>query len=192
MRLLRRVHVAGWKSIKDQSIELGPLNVIIGANGAGKSNLLSFFRLLLAVAQNDVARFVARAGGASSVLHRGPKVTSSISAETEFAESGTVECHGFNLAFAGGDKLIIDHERFSTPKPESPKNEAHHMTVGGQFSRPQQDGTAPDGEPGARIHQLLNGIRVYHFHDTSETARVRLAGYMAHYDQTQLPVTANA
>jgi predicted ATPase len=43
---LNRLHLSGWKSIKDAEMVLGRLNVLIGANGAGKSNLLSFFGLL--------------------------------------------------------------------------------------------------------------------------------------------------
>ena len=36
----------GFKSIREMDLELRPLNVLIGANGAGKSNLISFFRML--------------------------------------------------------------------------------------------------------------------------------------------------
>lgn len=192
MQLLRQIRVAGWKSIKDQTIELGPLNVIIGANGSGKSNLLSFFRLLLAVSQNNVSQFIAPAGGASSVLYLGPKTTSAIYGETVFAGESIVERHDFNLAFAGGDQLIIDCESFTEPKADSPGNQAHHMAAGGKFLRPLPAGMAPDGKPAARIHQLLSGIRVYHFHDTSETARLRLTGYIQDnrgllYDAGNLP-----
>ena len=45
--MLKKLTVHGFKSIERQTIELGPLNVLIGANGSGKSNLLgalSFFR----------------------------------------------------------------------------------------------------------------------------------------------------
>ena len=41
---LKRVRLAGYKSIADADIELRPLNILIGANGSGKSNLLSYFR----------------------------------------------------------------------------------------------------------------------------------------------------
>src|SRR5208283_1677239 len=43
---LTSLRLAGWKSIRDAKIELRPLNVRIGANGAGKSNLVSFFKLM--------------------------------------------------------------------------------------------------------------------------------------------------
>ena len=46
MAQLTSLRLAGWKSIRDAKIELRPLNVLIGANGAGKSNLVSFFKLM--------------------------------------------------------------------------------------------------------------------------------------------------
>ncbi|WP_242038992.1 AAA family ATPase [Anabaena lutea] len=44
--MLQRVILNGFKSIKTMDIELRPLNILIGANGAGKSNLISFFKML--------------------------------------------------------------------------------------------------------------------------------------------------
>ncbi|MEQ8753035.1 MAG: AAA family ATPase [Coleofasciculus sp. G1-WW12-02] len=44
--MLQRIILNGFKSIKTMDLELRSLNVLIGANGAGKSNLVSFFKLL--------------------------------------------------------------------------------------------------------------------------------------------------
>ena len=41
--MLNRLEVKGFKSIKAMDLELYPLNVLIGANGAGKSNFISLF-----------------------------------------------------------------------------------------------------------------------------------------------------
>lgn len=46
MPRLKQIHIAGWKSIKDQTVDLSSLNLIVGANGAGKSNLLTVFQLI--------------------------------------------------------------------------------------------------------------------------------------------------
>jgi predicted ATPase len=45
---LSRLVLRGYKSIAECDIELGTLNVLIGANGAGKSNLIGFLGLLTA------------------------------------------------------------------------------------------------------------------------------------------------
>ncbi|MDZ8084431.1 MAG: AAA family ATPase [Nostoc sp. DedQUE12b] len=46
MNRLQRLTINGFKSIKAMDLELHPLNILIGANGAGKSNLISFFKML--------------------------------------------------------------------------------------------------------------------------------------------------
>lgn len=46
LSVLREVHVQGFKSLADVRIELGILNVFVGANGSGKTNLLEALGLL--------------------------------------------------------------------------------------------------------------------------------------------------
>jgi hypothetical protein len=48
---------------------------MIGANGSGKSNLLSLLRMVSLMRTQSLRRFVGEAGGASALLHYGPKVT---------------------------------------------------------------------------------------------------------------------
>ena len=43
---LSRILLRGFKSIKDCDLELQSLNIMIGPNRVGKSNFLSFFRLM--------------------------------------------------------------------------------------------------------------------------------------------------
>ena len=47
MPKLKNLKIRGFRSIKEMTLELRPLNVLIGANGAGKSNLIAFFKLVL-------------------------------------------------------------------------------------------------------------------------------------------------
>jgi predicted ATP-dependent endonuclease of OLD family len=56
MDALRRVTLKGFKSIKAMDLELRPLNVLIGENGAGKSNLVSFLKMLNE--KNGIRRFL--------------------------------------------------------------------------------------------------------------------------------------
>jgi AAA15 family ATPase/GTPase len=47
MKTLRHLELSGYKSIKNVQLDLFPgINVLIGQNGSGKSNLLSFIKLL--------------------------------------------------------------------------------------------------------------------------------------------------
>jgi len=43
MRTLEKLTIKNFKSIREQIIEPGLLNIFIGGNGAGKSNLIEVF-----------------------------------------------------------------------------------------------------------------------------------------------------
>ncbi len=44
--MIRKLHVQNFKSIKDVSVEFGPLSALVGPNMSGKSNLIDVFRFL--------------------------------------------------------------------------------------------------------------------------------------------------
>ncbi|HEX3049263.1 MAG TPA: AAA family ATPase, partial [Aggregatilineaceae bacterium] len=75
MGSLDRIKISGFKSIRELDLELRPLNVLIGANGAGKSNFIQLFSLLNALVDERLQNFVARAGGATNLLYFGRKTT---------------------------------------------------------------------------------------------------------------------
>jgi predicted ATPase len=71
--------IKGFKSIRSlENFELKKLNILVGANGAGKSNLVSFFRMLRAMSEEGLANFVTLNGGADGFLFNGPKETPQI------------------------------------------------------------------------------------------------------------------
>ena len=49
MPALESISIKGFKSIRDIEVELRDINVLIGANGSGKSNFLEVFSFLQAV-----------------------------------------------------------------------------------------------------------------------------------------------
>jgi predicted ATPase len=71
--MLRTLAVAGYRSLRDVVVPLGPLTVVTGANGSGKSNLYRALRLLSAAGRGDVIGAVAREGGLPSALWAGPQ-----------------------------------------------------------------------------------------------------------------------
>jgi len=106
---IRTITVRGFKAIRElENLELRPLNVLIGANGAGKSNFLRVFELLRASAEGRVAQYVARAGGAEHLLHFGSKVTQSVSVVVELGEpGGKLDLELFPSA---GDQMMSSQE----------------------------------------------------------------------------------
>jgi predicted ATPase len=73
---LDRLSLRGFRSIKElDDFTLGPITVLVGANGAGKSNLVGFFRMLNAMIHGGLQVFLQEGGGASNFLHFGPART---------------------------------------------------------------------------------------------------------------------
>jgi predicted ATPase len=75
---IQRFHVAGYRSIKDLALDLGPVNVLVGPNGSGKSNLFRALTLLHAAASGRLARTLADESGMPSVLWAGPRAKGSV------------------------------------------------------------------------------------------------------------------
>ncbi|HEX4951584.1 MAG TPA: AAA family ATPase, partial [Blastocatellia bacterium] len=72
MRTLKRITITGYKSIQElRDFELGNINVLIGANGAGKSNFLSVFKLLHHITDRRLQLFVGQSDGADALLFFG-------------------------------------------------------------------------------------------------------------------------
>ena len=71
------ITIKGFKSIKSiENLKLNPINILIGANGSGKSNFLEAFRLLgKAGADYGLETYVVEAGGADKLLYFGSEYT---------------------------------------------------------------------------------------------------------------------
>ena len=74
--MLTKLAVAGYRSLRDVRLDLGPLNVVTGANGSSKSSLYRALRLLADVAQGRIIQSLAAEGGLQSTLWAGPETLS--------------------------------------------------------------------------------------------------------------------
>ncbi len=166
MHRLDQIHVAGFKSIRDQSLKLGGLNVLIGANGAGKSNFIGVFRLLNETANQNLQLFVGRSGGADRFLYFGSKTTEQIIIDLSFDQ----DAYHCTLIPAAPDSLVFGEETISYQGPGSPYTVP--FGAGHRESRLGLAFTAP-------VNAALRDWKVYHFHDTSATARIKQTGDIA-------------
>jgi len=175
--MLRRVTLEGFKSIKVMDLELRPLNVLIGANGAGKSNLISFFKMLNEIMAGRLQQYIGTSGRAQSLLHFGPKVTPQIESRLEFEIPNALDTYAMRLFHAAGDSLIFADETLSFLQTGYATPKLVRLGAGHEETRIGQE--ADKGDATAKVFRhLLNRCRVYHFHDTSLTARVRQYGYV--------------
>jgi predicted ATPase len=110
MAQLKKISIKGYRSIKDTSLELSPLNVLIGANGAGKSNFVSFFKMLNEMMGNRLQQYIGTSGRAQSLLYFGPKVTPQLEGELEFEVENGRDWYSLRLFHAAGDTLVFAEE----------------------------------------------------------------------------------
>lgn len=177
MARLERVTLRGFKSIKEMELDLHPLNVLIGANGAGKSNLVSFFKLLNEMMGMRLQQHIGTTGRAQSILHYGPRVTPQMEAGLKFVVDDAVDTYTMRLFHAAGDTLVFADEylEYSRTGYQRPMT----LSLGSGHEETRIGQTANEGNQTARVFKnLLDRCRVYHFHDTSPTARVRQYGYV--------------
>jgi predicted ATPase len=165
---LDRIEVFGFKSIRSMDLTLRNLNVLIGANGSGKSNLVSVFGLLNNLVEQRLQVSIAKAGGAAAVLHHGPKVTQQICIKLHFEKNG----YEARLELAQGDTLFFaDEVATSTPHGVRRPLGAGHKETGLIDAVQRQPGSVQ-----SHVLEALRSWRVYHFHDTSPTAPAKQKG----------------
>jgi len=110
---IKNVNLKGYKSIRDSSASLNNLNVLVGANGCGKSNFLSFFRMLQFYLNdpNGLSEFVGRNGSSEMLFYYGAKATNSISADLTFHTASGPTLILSSLAAAKGGASILRRKR---------------------------------------------------------------------------------
>ena len=174
---IKKLSIQGFKSIQEcTDFELTNLNIIIGANGAGKSNFVQIFRMLMAMTRKNFSKFILERGGADNFLFNGPKVTPQINVEFEF-ESFSDFAQGsnfyrFELTPTADEQFLISEERkyvttnwrsYGPPSLESRLyDERNERSADGHWNG-----------VGHFVYESISNWMVYHFHDTSSTAPMR-------------------
>jgi len=179
--LLKRVKLGGFRSIKEMDMELRSLNILIGANGAGKSNLVAFFKMLNEMMGGRLQQFISTTGRAQANLYFGPKVTPQIQATLEFETDNGLDTYDMRLFHAAGDSLVFAEETLKFV-PHDWVGEREPVSLGTGHRETRIDDEAKKDEPATHVarifRRLLSRCRVFHFHDTSSTARVRQYCYV--------------
>ncbi|UJS24232.1 AAA family ATPase [Thiothrix winogradskyi] len=132
---IEKLTIQGFKSIRQlEQFPLTNLNVLIGANGSGKSNFVSYFRMLGELVEMRLHSWVRKQGGADRILSFGVKETSKLESVIMFQQGH----YHFMLETTVDDGVV--------------------------FTPIEQTGNA---------HTAISSWKVFHFHDTSETAGVK-------------------
>lgn len=153
MPRLDTITIRGFKSIKAvESLKLNAINVLIGANGSGKSNFLEAFSLVREVLNGRLRQFVVRSGGADRVLHFGSRVTEQLEVAIHLTDS-----HWYKLTIepTADDSLGLTDQSASTWQPP--------LSIFDSRDQPVTVGTFFEADPWI----------AYHFHDTSRESPMK-------------------
>ncbi len=172
MRVLEQLKVKNFKSIRDQTLRLGRLNVFIGGNGSGKSNLIGVFHFLNRVVAGDLQNYTGETGGADIILHFGRKQSPSLSIELEFAEGNLANGYAFELRPTAQDRFIFSSESFWFHDRKYQNPLSNYLGSGHSEALVQKSTERIAGH----VRNDLDSYRIYHFHDTSPSAKVKQTG----------------
>ncbi len=160
MRTLRKVKIEGFKSIESAELALNDLNVVIGANGSGKSNLIGVFRLLERVLSHNLQVYVA--SEPDRLLHHGRKKTAALSLDFAFDQNS----YGFKLK-ATQDSMIFEYEKVDYSGYWS---YGEPIAVGHKESKLEEAAKSYHNKIPQYVFPKVRNLVVYHFHDTSDTS----------------------
>lgn len=151
------ISISGYKSFKSVSLTLNPINILIGANGSGKSNFLSFFEMLHCIYEKRLTQYVALNGGTERFFHKGHKVTDTIKATVSFQDKS------YELELKEGDgRLVFSFESLGN---NFEKGEA---LISSASYKPESDILNRLYGQDEIINAYLKNISKYHFHDTGK------------------------
>lgn len=184
--MLKSIHIQNFKSIEQLDLQLEPLNILIGSNGAGKSNFVSAFRFLEKLISGQLSEYIFHAGGINAFLFNGFEVSNSLYIGLELGQknSGYSNTYIFRIASDGerhffqGEKVgFWNKGQYSKPLESdlmalaNGKNNEAIITKWKEFAK---NFSADTLNIISYVEKYLNKLKVFHFHDTSDNAQVKL------------------
>ena len=179
MTKLTNLTLRGFKSIKEATIEFGAMNVLIGANGAGKSNLISFFRMISEMMEGRFQVYVGINGRGHAFVHHGSGAQYGFDSSLFVESEDLTAKYSAKWANTSGDTLLFDHEAISYKYKNAPDEKREIPLPSGRF---ESGLTLPFLDPFLKsfdpLLRFLDQIEVYHFHDTTVTSRMKQIGFV--------------
>lgn len=148
------IELKGYKSIRHQRVDFKNINILIGANGSGKSNFISFFEFLNKLYNRNLSEYISLKGGEDKILFEGKDITDEISFKIEFGEGQ----NGYSAVLKlGDDGFVFSEERLIYQRDRG-------VDINGYTKEARLKIT--DNFRARYVIKYLNGFRKYHFHDT--------------------------
>lgn len=186
---LTKITIKGFKSVSfDHPIELeiGDVNILLGANGAGKSNIISFFKMIGYMMNGSLQQFIAQYGTNQKFLYYGSKKTPTLNAEMRFdGQQNSYDIYRFSLTNAVLDRLIISSEEIEWKNSKSSTSIKKQLVS--NFNESALIHMKTQDTACKLVWGILSGCKVYQFNDSSALSPIRQASTVesAHYLQSE-------
>ena len=155
--MLNRIIIDGYKSIHHVDLELRPINILIGSNGVGKTNFISFFRLINIIYEQRLHNYTMQ-NSAERLFYYGRKQTKELKGYLEFGDNA----YGVTLQARNNGSLFIAEERsYYQSRPIVVSNLDESYIKGSTTFRDKW------------LREYLQSYKIFHFHDTSKGAPLR-------------------
>ncbi len=165
--MINKLFVKGFKSIKEQEINLNPINILIGGNGVGKSNFISIFSLVRNLYDENLEDYILKKGGADSFLYFGKKSTQQIDLDFYFG-SNNISDNRFILSLSETqDSLYIK----SIGTAFASYGTWYFKNYGNSLKEFSFKGISYG--QGYYVNSRLKEFEVYHFHDTGDNSPIK-------------------
>lgn len=168
--MIEYIEIEGFKSIKKMQMELKPINILIGSNGSGKSNFISFFKLINAIFNERLQGFV-REEKADNLLYFGRKTTRKLFGKLFFKGiEGNNNAYYFNISLTNDGELYIENEAsgYDVNREGITRYFVRDFLV--ESSIPKSKNPID-----INLYEYLINLQAFHFHDTSATSLLRSA-----------------
>ncbi len=176
---IESINISGFKSLKDINLSLGKSNLLIGSNGSGKSNILSFIKMLKFMHDYRLGEFVEQQGGANDLLFGGIRTTDKLKAVIGLrTKNGSIK-YEFTLKKNPNDILSYDYDKEKYTLPNQETIEIAVGKVDSSFGTEvfrEQHYTSEHFAKNivTEISQFLKKLIIYHFNDTSEKSNFNI------------------
>ena len=168
---LTKLTIKGFKSIASlEDFELRNLNVFIGANGTGKSNMIDFFRMLQHIMNDTLEHYINNtSGGINNLLFNGRKTTKQMDFATTFGDRG----YRFSIAETVNERVTLLNEARYYAHGSSGWQELGNSHDGKSLLVKEAESGRHDAACSKFVYNAIKSWKLYQFHDTGEDARKR-------------------
>ncbi len=169
--MIENILIKNYKSIRDLQIELKPLNILIGSNGVGKNNFISFFQLANSISEQRLQSFILERG-IDNLLHFGRKKSDEISGLIDF---NNTNAFFFSIKPTQTNKAYIYQlgDYFNTRETNNKDYKTWHKKI--WETGVEETNLKNRWEGRAKyLKTYLESFKVYHFHDTSVNSKMKI------------------